>query len=440
MPLADYSFDEVKWSNGQKNDHTVARKKGVSYQLKWYKNPPYPFGEDVTSGRAREKAERCVKLLELRKRMNSDLQSADGGVGQIAYAAEVFLNLDEDHPGVIEAVPFVEGVRDFNTVRKNSNGLYTALLSAARAVDCMHSKGIVHGDLKPDNILMVSSGAGGAEVRAVLIDFDSAYYETDIPSPEDISGTPGYISPEVFFYMNDEEYEEEDGSDSRFYGQLTRARDIYSLGIIFHELITGAPPVFTETGVVIDRTKIGQAYLGELIENMLENDPVQRPVAGEVYDAIHSRGESMTAEPYEALWPEHEALYEYQTNLSRFRKIRRLDDCGSHRYMVYYAGGQVRDYIIEMMTKAQIVKKKSGEGDAKTGSFERNGRKYEADVLWPEHDGYRIDPEAMKKRGYAILYRVTDGTSRDYAVYKRGQGYLDRSFRVLTFEKCIVMK
>ena len=440
MPLADYSFEADKWSNGQKNDHTVARKKGASYQLKWYKNPPYPFGEDVSTGRAKVKAERCTRLFELRKRMNSDLKSADGGAGVIGYATEVFLNLDENHPGVIEAVPFVAGVKDFATVRRNPAGLYTAMLSAAKAVDSMHARSIVHGDLKPDNILMVSVGAGGAEVRAVLIDFDSAYYEEDIPSPEDISGTPGYISPEVFSYMNDEEYEEEDGSDSRFYGQLTRARDIFSLGVIFHELITGAAPTFSEKGATIDRKKIGEAYLGDLIESMLESDPAQRPVAGDVYDAIQSRGESMATEPYQELWPEHESLYEYQSDLSRFRKIRRLDDCGSHRYQVHYASGQVRDYIIEMMVKARIVKKKGGEADVKAGSFVRNGCTYEADMLWPEHDGYRIDPEAMKKRGYAILYRVTDGTSRNYAVYKRGQGYLDRSFRVLTFEKCVVLK
>jgi len=92
----------------------------------------------------------------------------------------------------------------------------------ASALSCIHSLGITHRDLKPGNIMLRDDG------ELVLIDFGLAKrmrLEQEITGSGQIFGTPYYMSPEQG-HAND--------VDAR--------SDIYSLGVIFYEMLTGAKP------------------------------------------------------------------------------------------------------------------------------------------------------------------------------------------------------
>ena len=129
------------------------------------------------------------------------------------------------------------------------------------AVQHAHQKGIIHRDIKPSNIL-VMTGSDGKPVPKV-IDFGIAKAtagqrssdQTTITAREMMIGTPAYMSPEQAALTNEE-------VDTR--------TDIYSLGVLLYELLTGSTP--------FDATELLKAGFDEIRRVVREEDPVRPSV------------------------------------------------------------------------------------------------------------------------------------------------------------------
>ncbi|HBC86886.1 MAG TPA: hypothetical protein DCZ94_08030 [Lentisphaeria bacterium] len=99
-------------------------------------------------------------------------------------------------------------------------------LSLSRTIECVHSKGLLHGDLKPSNILL------GDEDVPYLTDF---YYSTLKKNNRILpQGTPRYMSPEQAMGLF-----------------ITTSSDIYSFGVLFYELLTGELPYETSASNIM---------------------------------------------------------------------------------------------------------------------------------------------------------------------------------------------
>jgi serine/threonine protein kinase len=106
--------------------------------------------------------------------------------------------------------------------------LINPIIQVAQALDYAHRQGIIHRDLKPGNILLDDAG------NAYLSDFGIAKVLNSSLTGSAIIGTPAYMSPEQANGL-----------------ALDARSDIYSLGIVLFELLTGREPFSAETPVAL---------------------------------------------------------------------------------------------------------------------------------------------------------------------------------------------
>jgi serine/threonine protein kinase/Tfp pilus assembly protein PilF len=125
------------------------------------------------------------------------------------------------------SMKFVEGGQLDEVVKREPMSARRAaelLVKIARTVHFAHEHGILHRDIKPGNILLDRHG------EPHLTDFGLARLieqESTVTNSFDVLGTPSYMSPEQAAGRAKE---------------LTAAADVYSLGAVFYQMLTGEPP------------------------------------------------------------------------------------------------------------------------------------------------------------------------------------------------------
>ncbi|XP_053569870.1 mitogen-activated protein kinase kinase kinase 8 [Bombina bombina] len=151
-----------------------------------------------------------------------------------------------------------------------------------KGLDFLHSKNVIHHDIKPSNIVLMST-------KAVLVDFGLSVQMTgDLYYPKDLRGTELYMSPEVVLCR----------------GHSTKS-DIYSLGATVIHMQTGNPPwvkryprsaypsylyiIHKQAPPVEDIAEDCSPAMRQLLVSLLERNPNQRLSAADLlkHEALH---------------------------------------------------------------------------------------------------------------------------------------------------------
>jgi eukaryotic-like serine/threonine-protein kinase len=278
-------------SGGGRCMWSFAERDGKEYFVKRFLSPKYPTddapGTPSSKARAREKS---AHFEASQNEIMGAIQKKTGSGGSVVAPIR-FGRVGPTFYKVYEKVD-VATAKPADVARMSPSNRMLILRVIAHSVGILHRERIVHGDLKPDNILIKQTKPG--VFTAKLIDFDDSYFEGRVPEPETIVGDPAHYSPELLDFIV--------SADPSKGARVTTKSDIYAMGLVFSQYLTGKLPPFdtakftsaaacTLFGLGFSTLKTGvEEGLDELIRRMLARDPASRPSAADVLVELKVKG------------------------------------------------------------------------------------------------------------------------------------------------------
>lgn len=268
---------------GGMSQWSFAEKEGREYFFKMFLAPKFPLDEGPGSAKAKaRKRATCLAFEERHLEIAERLQRAAPGSGNLVVPRD-FFRVDATYVKVMDRVVAVD---EPQVPAMTPRQRLVFLRSLAYSLKLLHAEQVVHGDLKPDNVLVQEAGPG--LFAAMLIDFDEGYVVGKPPSSEHIVGDPIYYSPELLRYIKQDERLPDDA--------LSTASDMFSFGLLLHWFLTGSGPSFDRTEATypaeallmrqtLDVTAAPPA-VRDLLSRLLDIVPSNRPSIGDVIDFL----------------------------------------------------------------------------------------------------------------------------------------------------------
>ena len=164
------------------------------------------------------------------------------------------LQMDDGQIVLEEYIDGITVAQVMEIEKYRSAGARKVLLSVCDALSVLHDRGIIHRDVKPENVMITSSG------RAVLIDLNASRMESAASRDTVIMGTVGYASPEQLGLSQ---------TDAR--------TDIYAAGVLYNVMLTVQHPSIS----------IAPGKAGRIVRKCTAVNPNERyQTAAELWSAL----------------------------------------------------------------------------------------------------------------------------------------------------------
>jgi serine/threonine protein kinase len=264
-------------ADGGKCMWAFAEKDGRQFFLKRFLEPKRPReGGGGSAASRRIRTEICRDFEERHNAIMKRLRPDASGGGNLVLATD-FFNEGLTYYKVTERID-TTSLEEPQTLSPESKAVLLKTLGSSLRM--LHDIDVVHGDLKPANVL-VQKREGAKFHVAKLIDFDDSYLAGEPPGREEIAGDSLYGAPEWRRYVQ--------GDESVEGPQLTAAVDVFALGLMTHLYLAGALPGYDgggRFGSPADAVNAGEPLAieqhlatpaQELIAAMTAHDPAARP-------------------------------------------------------------------------------------------------------------------------------------------------------------------
>ena len=401
------------WKNSQCGQTAAATRAGKKYFLKKYQTPVAPINNGTLDAKTFAHNEKLLNdFVDTRKRVNQAIRTIAGSGGNIVIPCDEFIEGNQ----YVEAAEFVNGAIDDD----ETEGVLASLSvdvkkllmqTAAGALFSVHSKGIIHSDLKLKNVLLVRNTTGNYVAK--LIDFDSSYFVDE--KPDEIVGTIDYYSPELGEYADSEDDREEIGK------KITEKSDIFSLSLIFHYYLAGAlPEPINLTDKLKKRQEKGKVIYcwialnsgcelklsplikspkyASLIRDMLQKDPALRPSSSDVLKRLRE-AEPVIEEP----WPEHSIVLDRdKLEAADIAGLKKVTADGEKAYELIYCDGTKKPVTKDELYSMGLLKVTAPKGFC---------------TPWDEH-GLVFDIDKIKSRGFISCEQKIMAGIKGYQFYR----------------------
>ena len=164
------------------------------------------------------------------------------------------LNMEDGQIVLEEYIDGLTVAQVMEVGRYRPSGARKVFFALCDALTALHDRGIVHRDVKPENVVVEKSG------RVVLIDLNASRIESEASKDTVVMGTVGYASPEQLGIAQ---------TDAR--------TDVYAIGVLYNVMLTGQHPSVT----------IAPGKAGRIVRKCTAVNPNERyQTTGELWEAL----------------------------------------------------------------------------------------------------------------------------------------------------------